>query len=110
MERLFGRVFKGALEDPAPLGLKRLKFEELPDQYVELSRTALLLPGDAGDAAMLRPLLANTQLEGAPLRCACVHACSGDEGVLTPKAKATAAAPAHSQCIACEHGCIHTSF
>jgi hypothetical protein len=62
---LFG---KKALEDEAPMGLKRLNFETMPDQKVETERLAAPLAGDSADVARLvRPLLAGTQLEREPL-------------------------------------------
>jgi hypothetical protein len=65
-----GSIFgKKVLEDPEPFGLKRLDFDKLPDQKVVTDREAQLLPADKGMAATLRPLLAGTQLEAAPLRC-----------------------------------------
>ena len=69
IERMVGALFgKKALEDPEPFGLKRIDFEKLPDQRVELENQAALLPTDEGTVALIRPLLANTQLEAVPLR------------------------------------------
>lgn len=70
-------LFPKALQDPAPLGMKRIDFESLPDQRVETEREAALLPGDKGDAALLRPLLAGTQLEADALALAYDAAADG---------------------------------
>ncbi len=54
------------------MGLKRLNFDELPDQYCEMDALAPLLPGDdkIPDVAFIRPLLARTQLERRSLKVA----------------------------------------
>ena len=68
MGRLFGRA---ALEDPTPGGLKRLSDEAAKELYpATTDQWAEPLPGDGPDMAVLRPLLAQTQLESAPLRLA----------------------------------------
>lgn len=50
--------------------MKRIDFSALPDQRVETERDAAPVPGDSGDAALLRPLLAGTQLESEGLALA----------------------------------------
>lgn len=45
IERAVGWLFPKALSDPAPMGMKRIDFESLPDQRVEMERAAALLPG-----------------------------------------------------------------
>jgi hypothetical protein len=68
--RLFGSLFKGALEDPEPFGLRRLA-DNAPELYPSpVDKWAAPLAGDDGAAALLRPLLADTQLESAALRLA----------------------------------------
>ncbi|MEW5306462.1 MAG: hypothetical protein WDW36_008925 [Sanguina aurantia] len=67
VQRFFG---KKALEDRNPMGLRRINFDELPDQYVELEKEALALPSDPPQLLPLRRLLANTRLEFSPLRLA----------------------------------------
>ncbi|GFR44509.1 hypothetical protein Agub_g5774, partial [Astrephomene gubernaculifera] len=71
VEKMVSFFFPKALSDPAPMGLKRINFEELPDQYCELTRRAAPLADDEADplVVLLRPLLAATQLEALPLRC-----------------------------------------
>lgn len=74
IERMVGAIFgKKALEDPEPFGLKRINFEELPDQFVEMKAQAKPVPGDTEEVALFRPLLARTQLENKPLRCDPAH-------------------------------------
>ena len=69
VERLVGKFFgKGALEDRAPAGMKRL---DVPEMYpADPDAQAAPLAGDGRDVVPLRPLLANTQLEREPLRLA----------------------------------------
>ncbi|EFJ49942.1 hypothetical protein VOLCADRAFT_89457 [Volvox carteri f. nagariensis] len=56
----------------APMGLKRINFEELPDQFCEMNERASPVPGDERDPLIMavRPLLARTQLQERPLKCA----------------------------------------
>lgn len=70
--RLVGSLFgKKALEDPEPFGLKRLSDTALQELY-PATTTEFAEPVDGDDAtvALFRPLLAKTQLEQTPLRCA----------------------------------------
>lgn len=68
MGKLFGRQ---ALEDPTPGGLKRLSDEAAKELYPAATDCwAAPVPGDSEDVAVLRPLLAQTQLESKPLRLA----------------------------------------
>lgn len=72
IERLVGKLFgRKALEDPTPGGLKRLSDEAAKELYpATVDQWADPLPGDSEDVAVLRQLLAQTQLEAAPLRLA----------------------------------------
>ena len=72
VERLVGRLFgRAALDDPTPGGLKRLSDEAAQELYpAPTDEWAAPLPGDEAEAALLRPLLARTQLERTPLRLA----------------------------------------
>lgn len=69
IESLVGRIFgKQALEDRAPGGMKRL---DVPEMYA--AKTDIFadpVEGDSPEIAQIRPLLARTQLEKAPLRLA----------------------------------------
>ena len=69
IESLVGRIFgQKALEDRAPGGMRRL---DVPEMYAAVSDVfADPVDGDSPDIAILRPLLARTQLEKAPLRLA----------------------------------------
>ncbi len=70
IERMVGALFgKKALSNPEPFGMKRIDFDKLPDQFVEMEAQAALLPCDEGEVRALRPLLARTQLEARQLRC-----------------------------------------
>ncbi|GLC69845.1 hypothetical protein PLESTF_000886800 [Pleodorina starrii] len=71
VERMVSFFFPKALSDPAPMGLKRINFDELPDQYCEMDERAAPVPGDERDPLVVavRPLLARTQLQGRPLKC-----------------------------------------
>jgi hypothetical protein len=66
---LFGRLFgRKALDDPRPGGLKRLEGTALAAQYPATTTVwADPVPGDNSGAAAIRPLLAQTPLEAAPL-------------------------------------------
>jgi len=72
IERAVGKLFgRRALNDPSPGGLKRLSADEVPEMYpATTTEWAPPLEGDAPDVALLRPLLARTQLERTPLRLA----------------------------------------
>ncbi|PRW18377.1 Interferon-induced 44 family [Chlorella sorokiniana] len=72
VERFVGKLFgRAALEDPTPGGLKRLSDEAAKELYpATTDEWAEPLAGDGPDVAALRPLLAQTQLERAPLRLA----------------------------------------
>ncbi|PNW77669.1 hypothetical protein CHLRE_10g446500v5 [Chlamydomonas reinhardtii] len=72
IEKMVSFFFPKALSDPAPMGLKRINFDELPDQYCEMDTLAPLLPGDerSPDVSAIRPLLARTQLERRSLKLA----------------------------------------
>ncbi|PSC73341.1 ATPase AAA [Micractinium conductrix] len=84
VERLVGKLFgRQALEDPTPGGLKRLSDDAAKELYPAVTdQFAAPLPGDGDDVAALRPLLAQTQLESAPLRMAY----DADEDGWTPDA------------------------
>ncbi|GIL66755.1 hypothetical protein Vafri_20255 [Volvox africanus] len=71
VERMVSFFFPKALSDPAPMGLKRINFNELPDQYCEMDERAPPVPGDEQDPLVVavRPLLARTQLQGRSLKC-----------------------------------------
>jgi hypothetical protein len=70
--KLVGMVFgKQAIEDQQPAGLKRMNKTDWPDQYPALvGEDAAPVEGDAPEAAALRPLLKQTQLEYQPLALA----------------------------------------
>ena len=70
IERLFGRLFgKRALEAESPLGMKRMTPETFPEQYpATTTEFAAPVAGDSDRVAWFRPLLAQTRLEGVPLR------------------------------------------
>lgn len=72
VERLVGRLFgRQALDDPNPGGLKRLSDDAAKELYPAVTDVfAAPVEGDDEDVALLRPLLAQTQLESAPLRLA----------------------------------------
>ncbi|KAI3425718.1 hypothetical protein D9Q98_007694 [Chlorella vulgaris] len=72
VERFVGKLFgRQALDDPTPGGLKRLSGDAAKELYPAVTdEFAAPLPGDSADVAQLRPLLAQTQLEGVPLRLA----------------------------------------
>lgn len=72
MESLVARVFgRAVLEDRAPAGMKRLSDDALKELYpAPTDEWAEPLAGDAPEVALLRPLLARTQLEAAHLRLA----------------------------------------
>jgi hypothetical protein len=62
---------KQVLEDQNPAGLKRMNKTDWPDQYPPLvGEDAAPVEGDAPEAAALRPLLKQTQLEFQPLALA----------------------------------------
>ena len=69
IESWVGKIFgKKALEDRSPGGMKRL---DVPEMFGPvLDRWADPVEGDSPDAALIRPLLAGTQLESTPLRLA----------------------------------------
>ena len=54
----------------SPMGLKRINFDELPDQFVDMEGQAAPVDGDTDAVALFRPLLSRTQLESKPLRLA----------------------------------------
>lgn len=70
IERWYGKVFgKKALEDRNPFGMKRLGADEAPEMFpATTDRMAAPVKGDDLDAALVRPLMAGTRLEAAPLR------------------------------------------
>eukprot|EP00887_Chlorella_sp_A99_P003164 scaffold9.g3164.t1 len=72
VESLVARVFgRAVLEDRAPAGMKRLSDDALKELYpAPTDEWAEPLAGDAPEVALLRPLLARTQLEAAHLRLA----------------------------------------
>lgn len=77
VERWFGKIFgTEALEVEESFGMKRLNN---PEMYPADTTTFLseVLPSDEGDVRYLRKLLANTQLEQAPLRLAYDSASNG---------------------------------
>ena len=62
---------KQVLDDPEPAGLKRMNKTDWPDQYpAVVGEVAAPVEGDAPEAALLRPLLRQTQLEFQPLALA----------------------------------------
>lgn len=62
---------KAVLEDPNPGGLKRMNKTDWPDQYPPVvGEDAAPVEGDLAEAAALRPLLRQTQLEFQPLALA----------------------------------------
>jgi TLD len=69
IESLVGKIFgRKALEDRSPGGMKRL---DVPEMFGPvLDRWADPVEGDSPGAALIRPLLAGTQLEFTPLRLA----------------------------------------
>lgn len=72
---LVGRLFgKKALEDSNPGGMKRLSAEDGAGYFemwpAPVDEWAAPLDGDSPDVALLRPLLAKTQMEKVPLRLA----------------------------------------
>lgn len=69
IESMIGKLFgKKALEDRSPMGMNRL---DVPEMYpATTDEWALPIESDTPEMAMLRPLLAKTQLEKAPLRLA----------------------------------------
>ncbi len=54
----------------SPMGLKRINFDELPDQFVDMEGEAAPVAEDNDTVALFRPLLSRTQLESKPLRLA----------------------------------------
>ncbi|KAG7669493.1 hypothetical protein Ndes2437B_g05671 [Nannochloris sp. 'desiccata'] len=69
IESLVGKLFgKKALEDRSPGGLRRLDNPEIFGPV--LDRWAAPLKDDTAEAALIRPLLAGTQLESTSLRLA----------------------------------------
>ncbi|KAG5177031.1 hypothetical protein JKP88DRAFT_88709 [Tribonema minus] len=71
VERFFGFVFgQKALDDEAPMGMKRMTIENFPDQYpATKDRWADPVAGDTKDMALFRPALAQTMLEKRKLKC-----------------------------------------
>ncbi|CAD7701464.1 unnamed protein product [Ostreobium quekettii] len=71
-ERLFGSIFgQKSLADREPFGLKRLTAEGTPELYPAVTdEWADAVDGDGPDVAVIRPMLARTQLEKKALRCA----------------------------------------
>lgn len=69
IETLVGKLFgKKALEDPSPGGMKRL---DVPEMFGPvLDRWAAPMKDDTAEVALIRPLLAGTQLESTSLRLA----------------------------------------
>jgi hypothetical protein len=72
VSRWYGRIFgQKALDDRNPFGMKRLDADEAPEMFpATTDRFAEPLDGDDADAALVRPLMAGTRLERAPLRVA----------------------------------------
>lgn len=70
MTGLVGKLFgRKTVDDPEPAGLARLDYDSTPEMWAATtSEFAAPLQGDDADVAVLRPLLARTQLERRPLR------------------------------------------
>eukprot|EP00892_Ulva_mutabilis_P006174 jgi/Ulvmu1/3929/UM018_0152.1 len=70
--RIFGNVFgKNSLEEPEPMGLKRLSEEAAKELYpATTDEWAQPVEGDDDEGALLRPMLAQTSIEATPLRLA----------------------------------------
>ena len=69
IERLWS-FFLGPKEDE-PGGFGRMSVDRWPDQYpAEYTRRAAPVETDSGDMQVVRPLLAQTELESRSLRCA----------------------------------------
>lgn len=72
IESFVGKLFgQGALKDKQPGGLKRLTAEDTPEMWpATTDEFTSPLPDDPKEIALLRPLLAKTQMEKVRLRCA----------------------------------------
>eukprot|EP00879_Flechtneria_rotunda_P005218 GHRR01005501.1.p1 GENE.GHRR01005501.1~~GHRR01005501.1.p1 ORF type:complete len:310 (+),score=72.49 GHRR01005501.1:1280-2209(+) len=69
--RWVGKLFgQAVIEDKEPFGLKRMDWSQVKDLEVTTDRWAEPVATDDPLAARIRPLLAGTQLEKEPLRCA----------------------------------------
>eukprot|EP00775_Hariotina_reticulata_P011277 gene11276-11426_t len=69
--RWVGKIFgQSAIEDKNPMGLKRMDWSQVKDLEVTTDRWAAPVGSDDPLMARVRPLLAGTQLEEEPLRCA----------------------------------------
>lgn len=61
---IFGKFGKKVLEDPEPLGMKRMRQEDFPEMYpATTTEFADPVEGDDEEVAAFRPLLAATQLQ-----------------------------------------------
>eukprot|EP00667_Euglena_gracilis_P001722 EG_transcript_1721 len=68
IESMVAKIFgEQVLDDPEPLGLKRMTKEQWPDQWPPTLELADPLEGDQGEVVVLRPLLKQTVLERLPL-------------------------------------------
>jgi len=72
IESFVGKIFgKKVLEDSSPFGMKRMSAEDYPEMYPAVTdHWAAPVQGDSPDIAVIRPLLARTQLEKARIRLA----------------------------------------
>jgi hypothetical protein len=61
-------LMHGQLEDRAPLGIKRMDWDNVKDLEVVMDKMAAPVETDDPYMQMFRPLLAGTSLEGETLR------------------------------------------
>jgi hypothetical protein len=68
------------LDDPEPMGMKRMRAEEFPEVYpATTTEFAEAVEGDEEEVALFRPLLARTQLEEKELMlCFSAEECGWD--------------------------------
>lgn len=81
IERLVVGIFgKKVLDDPEPMGMKRMRAEEFPEVYpATTTEFAEAVEGDEEEVALFRPLLARTQLEEKELMlCFSAEECGWD--------------------------------
>uniref|UniRef100_A0A061R4X3 TLDc domain-containing protein n=1 Tax=Tetraselmis sp. GSL018 TaxID=582737 RepID=A0A061R4X3_9CHLO len=69
IERMVSGIFgKKALENREPMGMKRMSYEDFPEMYpATTTEFAGPVESDDEEMALIRPLLARTQLEHKPL-------------------------------------------
>lgn len=81
IERLVVGIFgKKVLDDPEPMGMKRMQYEDFPEVYpATTTEFAAPVEGDDEEVAAFRPLLARTQLEEKELMlCYSAEECGWD--------------------------------